>query len=201
MTGNAAVAHDLSYEDYIALEQSTQLRHEWFDGVAYAMAGGSPAHSRLAAQMIVELARVIGDGPCGIHTSDQKVRSRKMRFATYPDVVVVRGEVETHPDDPNAVLNPTVLVEVLSDSTEDWDRGGKFVRYRKLVSLRDYVLVSQRERRIEVHSRRADGVWEMREVVEGETVPLASFAEALVVDRIYRGVTLAHAPTGEHSTE
>ncbi len=170
----------------------------WVDGVAHPMSGGTPAHSRLAAQMIGEPSRVIGDGPGGVHSSDQKVRPRKIRFASYPDVVVVCGEVETHAGDPNAVLNPTVLVEVLSDSTEDWDRGGKFVRYRKLTTLRDYVLVSQQERNIEVRSRRDDGVWEMREAGEGETIPLASFAEPLSVDHVYRGVTLTTAPTGEH---
>jgi Uma2 family endonuclease len=198
MTGDAAPVADLSYEDYLALERETDTRHEWVDGVAYAMAGGTPAHSRLCAQVIGELLRVTADGPCGVHTSDQKIRPRKIRFASYPDIAVVCGELETHPDDPNAILNPTLLVEVLSDSTEDWDRGGKFVRYRTLTTLRDYVLVSQHERRIEVHSRRPDGVWEMREAGAGETVPLASFAGVIEVDRVYRGVTLTPAPTGRH---
>ncbi len=147
--------------------------------------------------MIGELLRITGDGPCGVHTSDQKVRPHEGRFASYPDVAVVCGDVQTHPDDPNAILNPTVLVEVLSDSTEDWDRGGKFARYRKLPTLRDYVLVSQHERRVEVFSRRDDGVWELREAGEGERVPLASFAEPVEVDRVYRGVTLTPTPTGE----
>jgi len=198
MMGDAAVARGLSYEDYLALERATDTRHEWVDGVAYAMAGGTPAHALLASRMIVELARILGDGPCNAYTADLKVRPKKIRFASYPDVSVVCGEVETHPDDPNAILNPTVLVEVLSDSTEDWDRGGKFVRYRKLATLRDYVLVSQYERRVEVHSRRDDGVWEMREVGEGESVPLVSFPGVIEVDRVYRGVTLTPSPTGEH---
>ena len=197
MMGDAAVARDLSYEDYLALERTTDTKHEWVDGVAYAMSGGTPAHALLASRMIVKLARILGDGPCNAYTADLKVRPRKIRFASYPDVSVVCGEVETHPDDPNAILNPTLLVEVLSDSTEGWDRGGKFVRYRKLTTLRDYVLVSQHERRIEVHSRRPDGVWEMREAAEGETVPLVSFGGVIEVDRVYRGVTLTPAPTGE----
>lgn len=190
MMGDAARLTELSYEEYLALERETDLRHEWVDGVAYAMAGGTPAHSRLAAQMIGELLRILGDGPCGVHTSDLKVRPKGIRFATYPDVAVVCGDVETHPEDPNAVLNPTVLVEVLSDSTESWDRTGKFRRYRKLPSLRDYVLVSQHERRIEVYSRRDDGVWELREAGDGESVPLSAFQRAIEVERIYRGVTL-----------
>ena len=194
MSGDAAPRLELTYEEYLALERTTGLKHEWVDGVAYAMAGGTPAHSRLSAQMIGELIRVIGDDPCGVHTSDLKIRPERIRFASYPDVAVVCDEVQTHPDDRNAVLNPTVLVEVLSDSTETWDRTGKFRRYRALATLRDYVLVSQHERRIEVYSRRDDGVWELREAGEGESLPLSAFGRSLEVDRVYRGVPLTPEP-------
>lgn len=87
-----------------------------------------------------------------------------------------------------------MLVEVLSDSTESWDRTGKFKRYRKLETLRDCVLVSQHERSIEVYSRGASGVWELREAGEGESAPLSAFPDGLDVDRVYRGVTLTPAP-------
>jgi Uma2 family endonuclease len=194
MMGDAATAAELSYADYLALERSTDLRHEWVDGVAYAMAGGSPAHSLLCSRILVELARILGEGPCNAYTSDLKIRPRKIRFASYADVTVVCGEVESHEDDPNAILNPTVLVEVLSDSTETWDRTGKFKRYRKLETLRDYVLVSQHERSIEVYSRGASGVWELREAGEGESAPLSAFPDGLDVDRVYRGVTLTPSP-------
>jgi Uma2 family endonuclease len=142
--------------------------------------------------VIGELLRIIGEGPCGVHTSDQKVRGR--RFASYPDVAVVCGEVETADDDPNAIINPRVLVEVLSDSTETWDRGGKFRRYRRFESLRDYVLVSQHERCIEVYSRDEGGEWRLREATEGGSVLLASLGGSIEVDRVYRGVTLTPAP-------
>ena len=137
MVGSAAPVAELSYEDYLALERATGQRYEWVDGAACAMADGTIAHRRIAAQIIMELGRTLGDRPCGVHTSDQKVRGK--RFASYPDVTVC-GEVEAADDDPNAIVNPVVLVEVLSDSTETWDRGGKFRRYRKFESLRDYVL-------------------------------------------------------------
>ena len=194
MMGDAATVAELSYADYLALERSTDLRYEWVDGVAYAMAGGSPAHSLLCSRILVELARILGEGPCNAYTSDLKIRPRKIRFASYADVAVVCGEVEAHEDDPNAILNPTVLVEVLSDSTESWDRTGKFKRYRKLETLRDCVLVSQHERSIEVYSRGASGVWELREAGEGESAPLSAFPDGLDVDRVYRGVTLTPAP-------
>lgn len=197
MMGDAAPVAEHSYEDYLALERSTDQRHEWVDGAVYAMAGGTPSHSRLSAQMIIELGRITGDGPCGVHTSDQKVRPRAGRFASYPDVAVVCGDVQTHPDDPQAIVNPTVLVEVLSDSTEAWDRAGKFRRYRALTTLRDYVLVSQHEACIEVYSRRDDGVWELREGGPGERVPLSAFEGSIDVDRVYRGVTLTPTQPGE----
>ena len=197
MTGDAAPTAGISYAAYLALEQDTGVRHEWVDGVAYAMAGGTPAHNRLCAQVIMELGRILGDGPCGVYTADQKIRPRSGRFASYPDAAVVCGEVETHPDDPNAILNPVVLVEVLSDSTEPWDRAGKFRRYRRLATLRDYVLVSQHERCVEVYSRGPDGVWQLREAVEGGSVPLTAFEGAVEVDRVYRGVTLTPYATGE----
>lgn len=200
MTGDAASVAEVSYEDYLALERSTGARHEWVDGVVYAMAGGTPAHNRLSAQMIMELGRLLGDGPCGVYTSDQKVRPRVGRFASYPDVAVVCGDVETHADDPNAILNPVLLVEVLSDSTEPWDRTGKFRRYRKLGSLRDYVLVSQHERCVEVYSRGPGGVWQLREAAAGERVPLTAFDGSIEVDRVYRGVTLTPYPEGERPT-
>jgi Uma2 family endonuclease len=185
---------EISYADYLLLERSTDRKHEWVDGIAYAMAGGTPTHNLLCSRMIVELARILGDGPCNAYTSDQKIRPKNTRFASYPDVAVVCGEVQTHEDDPNAILNPIVLVEVLSDSTETWDRAGKFRRYRHIETLRDYVLVSQHTRRIEVYSRGAHGVWELREAGEGESVPLSAFADVLEVDRVYRGVTLTPAP-------
>lgn len=194
MMGDPATVAELSYADYLALERSTDLRYEWVDGVAYAMAGGSPAHSLLCSRILVELARILGEGPCNAYTSDLKIRPRKIRFASYADVAVVCGEVETHEDDPNAILNPTVLVEVLSDSTESWDRTGKFKRYRKLETLRDYVLVSQHELSVEVYSRGASGVWELREAGEGESAALSAFPDGLDVDRVYRGVTLTPAP-------
>jgi Uma2 family endonuclease len=197
MIGDGAPQREISYAEYLAIERATDLRHEWVDGVVYAMAGGTPAHSRLSAQMIMELGRITEDGPCGVHTSDQKVRTKRGRFASYPDVAVVCGDLETHDDDPNAVLNPTVLVEVLSDSTGSSGRTGKFRRYRGLATLRDYVLVSQHERCIEVYSRRDDGVWELREAGEGASVPLSAFAGAIEVDRVYRGVTLTPDAPGE----
>lgn len=188
--GNAARPLEKTYDEYLAIERATDQKHEWIDGVVYAMAGGSLAHNRLSAQVIVELARLIGDRPCGVYTSDQKTRSARGRLAAYPDVTVVCGEPVVHDEDPNAITNPVVLVEVLSDSTEVVDRTTKFQRYRRLPSLKDYVLVSQHERSIEVYSRDPEGNWVLREASAGGRVPLSAFGASIEVDRVYRGVVL-----------
>lgn len=194
MMGEAATRQEMTYAEYLAFEEASEEKHEWVDGVVYAMSGGTLAHNQLSAQMIGELLRLIGDRPCRVFTSDQRTRPNRVRLAAYPDVTVVCGEPVVHEEDRNAVTNPLVLVEVLSDSTEGWDRAGKFRRYRKLASLRHYVLVSQRERCIEVYSRAADDTWVFAEALAGESAALDALGGALDVDRVYRNVELAPRP-------
>ncbi len=193
MTTEAAGARRFSYAEYLAIEAGANAKHEWIDGAVYAMAGGTLAHNQLCAQVIVELARLIGSRPCRVFTSDQRARPADQRFATYPDVTVVCGEPVVHGEDRNAVVNPVVLVEVLSDSTEAWDRSGKFRRYRSIETLKHYVLVSQHERSIEVYSRNADGDWVLREAMDGESAQLSALEGAIDVDRVYRNVDLEPA--------
>jgi Uma2 family endonuclease len=121
-------------------------------------------------------------------------------LATYPDVSVVCGPIERDPDDPDAITNPSVLVEVLSASTEGYDRGAKFAHFRELPSLRDYVLVSQYERRVEVYSRDAQGLWVLREARAGGEVPLSALSGAtLGIDPVYEGVELEPRPPRDAS--
>lgn len=179
----------LSHDEYLALEQRTGVKHEFFGGEAWAMAGGTPAHAELAFTVGVALRALIGDGRCRVYSSDLKLRVVATGLDTYADAVVVCGPRETAPDDPNAVTNPTVIVEVLSDSTERYDRGVKFESYRQIPTLRAYVLVSQWERRIEVLTRDGEN-WLYTQSVEGGTVPLASLGGAIPVDAVYDGVEL-----------
>ncbi len=119
-----------------------------------------------------------------------KIRVQKTELATYPDVSVVCGPLERDPDDPHALTNPALLVEVLSDGTEGYDRGAKFDHYREIPSLRDYVLVSQHERLVEVFSREGDH-WVLRVAGPGGSVPLtATLGGSLSVERVYEGVEL-----------
>ena len=180
----------LTYAEYLELERSTDTRHEFLSGEAWAMAGGSFAHAELAANVIVALRALLGRGRCHIHTSDLKIRVLETGLSTYPDVSVVCGEAIRAPDDANTATNPIALVEVLSDSTESYDRGAKFAHYRRIPSLRAYVLVSQHERRIEVFERGEDAQWSFTEAVDRGSVPIRCFGGGLAVEDVYDGVTL-----------
>lgn len=193
--GEAAQQSWISYAAYLEIERESGRRHEWLDGQVYAMAGGSLTHSALAVAVAAELRSLSRTCGCQVFSSDAKVRVLATGLATYPDVSVVCGPIERDPDDPNAIANPSVLVEVLSMSTEGYDRGAKFAHFRELPSLRDYVLVSQYERRVEVYSRDAHGLWVLREARAGGEVPLSALSgAALVIDHVYEGVELEPRP-------
>jgi len=154
--------------------------------VIYDMAGGTPDHARLAAAVTAQFVVQLRGRPCSAFSSDLKIKVPATGLTTYPDVSVVCGKVETTKESPNVVTNPTLLVEVLSDSTEAYDRGEKFAHYRRLSSLREYVLVSQHKPQIEVFRRNEGGRWELAEEAgAGERVALTSVGCVLVVDEVY----------------
>ena len=149
------------------------------------MAGGTPEHAALAVAVSAALFDQLSGGDCRVFSSDLRVRVRATGLATYPDVTVVCGALETDPENASTVTNPTVILEVLSPSTESYDRGEKLEHYRQIDSLREYVLVAHDRRRIEVWRRSAEGQW-TRLVSEGGTVELASIGCRLEVEGLYR---------------
>ncbi len=149
--------HRYTYADYVALELSSPTKHEFLDGEIYAMAGGSEEHSALAAEVLRVMGNAVGDRPCRVHTSDLRVYVEATGLATFPDGSVICGALEQHAPSPRATaLNPAILLEVTSDSSEEYDTGEKLASYRTIPSLREYVVVSHRERRITVHGRGPD---------------------------------------------
>lgn len=152
-----AVHHRFSYAEYLARERETGLRHEFLDGQVFAMTGETPEHARLIAEVSFVLRRAVDPKRCRVFSADLRIRIPPTGLSTYPDVAVVCGPVETSDDDPNAVVNPTVLVEVLSPGTEAYDRGEKWAHYRRLESLQVYVLVSPVARRVEAFIRSEAG--------------------------------------------
>ncbi|MDO9020643.1 MAG: Uma2 family endonuclease [Deltaproteobacteria bacterium] len=192
--GDAAEPTWIDHATYLDIERKADWKHEWLDGAVYAMPGGTLEHAQLSAQSGSELVRLATGCGCRVFSADAKVRVRATGLATYPDASVVCGPIERDPDDRNAMINPVVLVEVLSDGTEAYDRGEKFEHYRQLPSLRDYVLVSQRRPLVEVYSRDERDRWVLTAVGAGERFTLAAMEGAIEVDRIYAGVELLPAP-------
>ena len=180
----ARLAH-YTYDDYRRFEETTDAKHEYLHGQILAMAGGTPEHAALATAVIGLLERQLAGRPCYPFSSDLRVRVRATGLATYPDVTVICGALERDPDDPNAAVNPTVLVEVLSPSTEEYDRGEVSAHYRKIPSLREYLLVSHRERRIERWSRQRTDDWELQSAAAGEVLHIAALGIDLEIDAIY----------------
>jgi Uma2 family endonuclease len=162
---------NFTYADYLALEESSNVKHEFLSGQIYAMAGGTPEHAALAAAAIGLLFAQLRGGKCRAYDADLRVRTPS-GLATYPDVTVICGPSERDADDPQAVINPTLIIEVLSRSTEEYDTGDKFEHYKTLSSLRQYVLVSHRERSVEVWTRGEDARWRAAVASEGETAEL-----------------------------
>lgn len=173
----------MSYAEYLAAERDAQVKHEYLRGQVWAMAGGTVEHGRLASGVAIAMGLQLRGKPCVV-LSSVRVRVESTDRTTYPDVTVVCGSRQTAADDRDAIVNPSVLVEVLSDSTEADDRGEKFAHYRRLSSLREYVLVSQRERRIEVFRREGDH-WSLFEAGPTQSIELTSIGATLVVDEIY----------------
>lgn len=178
----------VTYAEYLAAEQVSDVKHEYLRGEVWAMAGGTIEHGRLASRFTIVLATALAGRPCNIFSSDVRVRIVETDRTTYPDLSVVCGKHASAADDPNALVNPVVIVEVLSKDTEADDRGEKFAHYRRLESLREYVLVNQHTRRIEVFRREGDH-WSFYEFGAGAFVPLSSLDCRLSVDEIYEDPT------------
>ncbi len=149
----------ISPEEYLALERRAEYKSEYVDGVMYAMAGGSERHNLIAGNLIAELNVHLRNAPCKVYPSDLKVRVPSSKRFFYPDVSVVCGEVQFADDERDVVLNPSLVVEVLSDSTAAFDRGKKFQSYQQIESLQECLLVSQDEYIVEHYLRQANGHW------------------------------------------
>lgn len=177
--------HRYTFREYLELEETSTVRHEFLEGEIYAMAGGTPEHAALTMSIGATLVAALRGGPYRVHSSDLRVRVQATGLATYPDVTVVCGPYETDPESRTTVTNPRVLVEVTSDSTEEYDRSEKLASYKQIPGLAAIVLVSHRERLIEVIERREEDAWKRQEARRGGHVRLPALDCDLVVDEIY----------------
>jgi Uma2 family endonuclease len=173
-----------TFRDYLALEEASNVKHEYFAGEIYAMAGGTPEHAALAVAVSAALFDQLAGSDCRVFSSDLRVRVLATGLATYPDVTVVCGDLEHDPENPATITNPTLVVEVLSPSTESYDRGEKLEHYRQIPSLRECVLVAHDRWRIEAWRRDAGGSWS-QSIAEAGALDLTSVGCRLEVEALY----------------
>jgi len=183
----------LTEEQYLSLDRAAESRSEFLAGEMFAMSGASMQHGRLQRNLITQLTVSLGVGPCEAFGSDFRVRVSG-RMYTYPDVLVVCGEPALADGHQDVLLNPAVIFEVLSPSTEKYDRGLKFLHYRSIESLREYVLVDQNQVLVEQYTRQADNTWTLRDYLSLDAeLKLDSLGVSLPLNRIYDRVELPAA--------
>jgi Uma2 family endonuclease len=177
----------MNAEQYLVWERTQPERHEFFRGEVFEMAGGRPRHAALAAAVLGELYGALRGTGHRLFSSDMRIAARAGEHYVYPDVSVVEGRVELEPGTTDVLLNPSVVVEVLSPSSERYDRGLKWESYRAMPSVTDYLLVSQSSARIEHYRREAGADWHYHVAEDGDRVLLSSGA-AIEVAAVYAGV-------------
>lgn len=182
----ASATRGLAPEAYLARERAAEVKHEYWHGELFAMAGASRRHNVLVANLVRVLGNALLDRPCEVYPSDMRVASAARDVFTHPDVTVVCGQPSFADDAHDTLLDPLIIVEVLSDSTEAYDRGKKFEHYRRIASLRHYVLVAQDQPLVELYTRQGDGTWMLSEHRMGDVVTLTAAGCELQVAEVYR---------------
>lgn len=173
-------------EQYLEFERASTEKHEYYKGEVFAMAGGSPWHSLIATNFARQLGNTLEKRPCRVMSSDLRILVSPDGFYTYPDISVVCGEMKFSDKQKDTLVNPSLLIEVLSPSTEAHDRGFKSMQYRKVESLTEYILVSQTEPRLERYRRQPDGDWQLHDIVGmDETCELTSVGCTIPLSGIY----------------
>jgi Uma2 family endonuclease len=186
----------LTEAEYLALERRAEGKSEFLDGEMFAMSGGSSSHSLIQCNLIRELGTRLKGSPCVLYSSDMRVKVQAVGLYTYPDVSVACDPIQFEDEHDDTLLNPVVIVEVLSDSSEAYDRGKKFEFYRQLPSLREYVLAHQHQPRIEQYIRQTGGGWLLREVAGLESkLSLASVGVTTKMSEVY--YNLQFPPAGQ----
>jgi len=192
---SALPKNKLTEAEYLALERVAEFKSEFYNGEMFAMAGASRQHNELKENLSIEIGGRLKGGPCRTYSSDMRVRVKQTGLYTYPDLLIVCGKPEFDPKNDDVLLNPQVIIEILSKSTESYDRGKKFQHYQRLPSLREYVLVSQERMVVERFVRQPDGDW-LLTTFEGPAARLALVTVGVQVplEDIYRGVEHLEPP-------
>ncbi|MBZ5585672.1 MAG: Uma2 family endonuclease [Acidobacteriia bacterium] len=179
-------ATSLSPSGYLEIERRAEYKSEYFRGEMFAMAGASLRHVQIVSNLVSELGQQLKKRPCGVYSTGLRLRVSETGLYTYPDLMAICGDVQYADDQKDTVLNPVFIVEVLSESTRDYDRGRKFQHYRALPSLKEYLTVAQEEIHAEHWVRQRDNAWLLTEFGNlGETIELRLIGCALPLAEIY----------------
>jgi Uma2 family endonuclease len=190
--GNSGSVHFYTVAEYLALEEAAEYRSEYFEGEIFAMAGGTIEHDLIAGEFSRLLGNSLHGGPCKPLTSNMKIRIEDSSAYYYPDLSVVCGKPNLEDKNRHILTNPLVIVEVLSDSTESFDRRKKFQRYKQISSFREYVLIAQDVPQIDVFYKAEDGVWYPHTYVGlDEVMELRSLSIHLKLADIYQQIEFA----------
>ncbi len=180
-----------SIAEYFEMEDAAVERHEYQDGEILAMAGGSPEQSFIAANIVREAGNALKGKPCRVAESNLRVRIPHSPRCMYPDASIICGPLQFDPQDPkrHTILNPKVIIEVLSTSTEAYDRGDKFTQYRKIEAFEEYILISQDRPNVESFLRQADGAWSIQNYIGLDTVAkIRSLGISIPMSELYAGI-------------
>jgi len=181
----------LTPQEYLAQERSAEFKSEYFNGEIYAMAGASREHNQISSNITASLAIQLLEKPCSVYANDMKVWIDKAHKYTYPDVLVACDPQLFEDEHSDVLLNPSVIIEILSDSTESYDRGLKFFHYQRIDSLCEYLLVSQKFCHVEKYERQANNLWAYSEFHEmNDEVTINAIKCKISLSEIYRKVNL-----------
>jgi len=182
--------------EYLARERKAEFKSEFFDGEIFAMGGGSPTHSLIATNFAREAGNLLNDTPCVVYNSDLRIKNQTTGLYTYPDASIVCGDLKFDDEIKDTVTNPSVIVEVLSDSTEKYDRGRKASHYRQIPSVREIILISQHEAHVERFVRQPEGGWLLLEECDiAGSFELSSLNVTIKMSDLYRHVKFEAPPS------
>lgn len=179
----------ISIEDYLAAEETSEVKHEYYKGEVFAMAGGSIAHNRIVRNVLASLDNFLRGKGCEVFPSDLKIHNEANTLFTYPDISIVCGKPERWDKRNDTITNPVVLIEVLSKSTQGYDRGQKFHLYRSIPSVKEYILISSTEVLVERYTKQETGFWNFRETANPEdSFHVETIDFSCLVKELYRNV-------------
>jgi Uma2 family endonuclease len=181
----------ITEQEYIEFERASATKHEYYAGQIYAMTGASRTHNLIAGNTLASLHTQLRRKPCQIFPSDMRVKIQKTGLHTYPDLVIICGEPQFTDDALDTLINPIVLIEILSPSTERYDRGMKSQHYRTIETLQDYILIEQDHYHIEYYSRQGNGQWLLQEATGIEArITIPSIGSTLLLEDVYEKVDI-----------